>query len=170
MAEPDLTSALTAEAAKKSDLLWVSVSDRPARAVWHVWHDGSVLLVTGGLEQPDPGLADGSTVTLLLRSRDKGARLLTIEARVEQADPAAGSWDELAAALHAKRLNSPDGDAAVDRWRSGSTIWRLTPTGTVVEAPGSMSDSSHRAEAVPTSATSSARQPLHLGRATRVRR
>lgn len=170
MTDPELVQALTAEAAKKSDLLWVEVSDVTPRAMWHVWHQGAVLVVTGGLEQPDPGLRDGGSARLVLRSRDKGSRLLSLDATVQQVDAADPDWDELAAALHGKRLNSPDGDAAIDRWRTGSQLWRLTPTGTASESPGAMSDSSHRAEPPDTPATSRTRQPFHLGKATHVRK
>lgn len=170
MTQPDLTSALVAEAAKKSDLLWVGPRDEVPRPLWHIWYGDAVLVVTGGLEQPDPGLEHGSTVTLLLRSKDKGTRLLTVPAAVQRVTADSAEWEELAAALHAKRLNSPDGDAAIDRWRRESAVWRLVPTGDLVEGPDAMSDSSHRAEPLPTPATTSTRRPFHLGRATHLRR
>jgi hypothetical protein len=167
---PQLSQALVAEAAKKSDLLWVDTGTPPARPVWHVWRDDAVWVVTGGLEQPDPGLVDGATVRLVLRSRDTWSRLLSVDATVSRVDTSAAGWDEAATALHAKRLNSPDGDAALDRWRRESTVWRLTPAPELVEAPGAMSDHAHRAVAPETPAASSTRRPFHLGRATRVRR
>lgn len=170
MTDAALTGALIAEAVRKSDLLWVDVGGGPARAMWHVWHDGAALLVTGGIEQPDPGLAPGGTARLVVRSRDKGGRLVTLDTAVERVDPAAADWPDLAAALLAKRLNSPDGDAAVDRWRAECTLWQLTPTGVIHESPGSMSDTSHRAEVPESPATSNTWQPFHLGKATHVRR
>lgn len=170
MTEPEVTSALLAEAAKKSDLLWVVVDSSTARPVWHIWHDEAVVVVVGGLEQPDPGLTDGTTVELILRSKDKGARILVVEAAAARVPSDSPQWDELAAAVHAKRLNSPDGDAAVARWRQESALWRLTPTGRLVEQPGQMSDSDHRAQVPLSAATSSTPKPFHLGRATRTRR
>lgn len=170
MTDPELVLALVAEAAKKSDLLWVEVGDGPARGMWHVWHDDAVLLVTGGIEQPDPGLTSGGTARLVIRSRDKGSRLLTVDAAVERVDASTDDWADVAAALHAKRLNSPDGDAAVDRWRRECQLWRLTPSGAADELPGAMSDDAHRAEVPPTPATSTTRQPFHLGKATHVRK
>jgi hypothetical protein len=168
--EPELVSALTAEAAKKSDLLWVETDDTAARPLWHIWREDAALVVTGGLEQPDPGLVDGAPVVLVLRSKDKGSRLLRLRAVAHLVPASSPDWDELAEALHAKRLNSPDGDAAIDRWRRESAVWRLVPEGDPLEQPGAMSDSDHRAEVPDTPATTSTWQPYHLGGATHARR
>jgi hypothetical protein len=129
-----------------------------------------VWVVTGGLEQPDPGLVDGGVARVIWRSKDKGARLLSLDAAVTRVDPDSEGYAEAASALHAKRLNSPDGDAALERWRTDSTIWRLTPGDEVAEGPGSMSDAAHRAEVPDSPAVSSTWQPFHFGRATRIRR
>ncbi|MFD5348029.1 hypothetical protein ACFWJY_30855, partial [Streptomyces anulatus] len=71
-----LERALVEEATKKSGLVWVR-GDGPARAVWHVWHDGAAHLVGGGPgEQPLPeGLADGGRAEVTVRSKDKGGRI-----------------------------------------------------------------------------------------------
>jgi len=166
----ELNQALVAEAAKKSDLLWVETGTPPARPLWHIWRDDAVWVVTGGLEQPDPGLVDGAVVRVILRSRDKWSRLLSVDATVARIDPSSDLWAEAAAALHAKRLNSPDGDAALDRWRLESTVWQLVPGTALVEGPGTMSDQTHRAQAPESAAVSSTRRPFHFGRATRTRR
>lgn len=47
-----LERALAEEATKKSGLVWVRGSG-PARAVWHVWHEGAALLVGGGPGEQD---------------------------------------------------------------------------------------------------------------------
>ncbi|NEE53039.1 hypothetical protein G3M55_51635, partial [Streptomyces sp. SID8455] len=54
-----LEKALVEEATKKSGLIWVRAAG-PARAVWHVWHEGAAHLVGDGPgEQPLPeGLTD----------------------------------------------------------------------------------------------------------------
>lgn len=36
-----LDRALIEEATKKSGLIWVRGATGPARALWHVWHDGA---------------------------------------------------------------------------------------------------------------------------------
>lgn len=167
---PELERALLAEVASKADLVWVQVADQPARGMWHVWHGGAVLLVTGGIEQPDPGLVDGESAILILRSKDKQTRALRTASRVVQIQPSSPEWAAAAAALHPQRLNPPDGEGQPDRWRTESVIWQLTPTDDFDETPGAMSSESHRAEPMVTPATTSAHRPFHAGRATKRRR
>lgn len=69
-----LDRALVEEATKKSGLIWVEGPGGPARALWHVWHEGAACLVGDGPgEQPLPGLTDGGTAEVTVRSKDKGA-------------------------------------------------------------------------------------------------
>lgn len=163
-------SALIAELANKSDLVWVEVSGRPVQALWNVWHDDAIAVVTGGIEQRDPGLVDGGTVDVILRSKENRARQAVVTATVEQLVPRSDAWTTAAAALHPKRLNPPDGEAQPERWAHESTLWMLRPTADVPEQPGAMSDASHRAEVVDTEATTLARRPFHAGKATKKRR
>jgi len=162
--------ALIAELANKSDVVWVTVPGQPAQALWNIWHDDAVTVVTGGLEQNDPGLRDGGTVEVTLRSKENRARGLVVTATIEQLVPKSEAWVAAASALHPKRLNPPDGEAQPDRWASESTIWLLRPTADVVEQPGAMSAVSHRAEVIETEATTLSRRPFHAGRATKRRR
>src|SRR5260370_28024499 len=73
-------AALIEEACKKSGLIWVAVPGARDRAAWHVWHEhegqGAVYVVVGGGEQALPGLADGITVRVTMRSKDKGGPLV----------------------------------------------------------------------------------------------
>lgn len=165
-----LQRAILAEVASKADLVWVEVPGRPARGMWHVWHDDAVLLVTGGLEQPDPGLSEAGAVELILRSKDTFTRVLRATATVAELSPTSTDWEEAAKALHPKRLNPVDGEDQPLRWRTESTIWRLTPTDEYLETPSAMSADSHRAEPVDSPATTSRHQPFHAGKATRRRR
>jgi len=165
-----LDQALLAEVATKADLVWVAVPPQPAKALWHVWHDGAVAVVTGGREQPDPGLVDQATVELILRSKDKITRVLTVPATVHRLDPADEQWLSVAKALHPKRLNATDGEAQPKRWRTESSLWLLRPIGPSMEGPGHLSDESHRAAPLPTDATTDRQRPFHLGKATRKRR
>lgn len=166
----DQLTAFVAELASKSDLVWVSAGEQPARALWHVWHDDAVTVVAGGLEQPDPGLVPGSPVVLTLRSRDNRSRQLTVMAAVARLDAGTPAWDDAVKALHPKRLNAPDGEDQPQRWARESTVWTLRPTSEVVEQPGEMSSESHRAEPAATPATTLTRTPFHAGRATKKRR
>lgn len=160
--------ALVAEAAKKAGLLWVTAPGGRPRAAWHVWHDEALLLVCDGLEQPLPGLADGTTVEVSLPSHDNRARLVTFTATVAELRPTGGSradWLPAAAALHASRLNPPDGEEQPLRWERESRILRLVPAD-VIEVPGRMSQASGAAAPVPSPATTRGELPFVLGRAT----
>ncbi|MEU4828553.1 hypothetical protein ACLQ2P_21370 [Actinomadura citrea] len=131
-----LNRALLEEAAKKSGLLWLDLPGLPQpRAAWHVWHDGSAYVLTGGEgEQPLPGLPEAAQVTVILRSKDKGGRLLTFVADAEQVEPGSALWDEVAPVLAKDRLNARAHEGQVETWAEKSWIVRLTPADEVVEA------------------------------------
>ena len=149
-------------------MLWLrprtgSDTERPV-AAWHVWHDGAVLLVSGGLEQQLPELVDGAEVEVTVRSKDKGSRLVTFIAAAQRVGPEDDAWQAAVAELHAKRLNPPDGEEQPARWARESTVTRLTPTGLVTEAPGRMPRGSGRAEPPSSPATTRGPLPFVVGR------
>jgi hypothetical protein len=131
------TAALVAESAKRSGLLWVrrtgegSDPQPQPQAVWHVWHDGSAYLLTGGIEQPMPeGLdADGAQAEVTARSKDNGGRLVVWRAAVHPVEAGSDEWQQLEPALASRRLNSPDGEQAPQRWARECRLLKLTPTG-----------------------------------------
>ncbi|MET9439213.1 hypothetical protein [Streptomyces sp. NPDC006610] len=154
-----LDRALVEEATKKSGLIWVKGSGVPAaRALWHVWHDGAAYVVGDGPgEQPLPGLVGGASAEVTVRSKDKGGRLVSWTARVEE--PAAGSeeWEAAVAELKGKRLNAPDGEAMTERWRRECRVVRLAPTGETHPLPqGSLA-------AAPASTPATTREPIPAG-------
>ena len=158
------TTALVAEAASKSGLVWL----RPAGAArwwpaWHVWHEGAVLVVSGPGEQELPEL-DGE-VELSLRSKDSGGRLLTVTADASLLDPTSQEWADAAAALASSRLNSAHSPADLPaHWRAvGTRVTRVTPDGHVREEPGRYDDASGAAAPAPTPATTSGWRPWHAG-------
>ena len=127
---PPAPSPLVDEATRKSGLVWVAAGGTAPRAAWHLWHAGSAWLVTGGLEQDVPGLADGGTAVVVVRSKDKqGDRLVEWVAEVSRVEPGCPTWDEVVPLLHGKRLNPPDGERQPARWAAESAVWRLAPTG-----------------------------------------
>ncbi|MDI3389278.1 hypothetical protein QIS99_24210 [Streptomyces sp. B-S-A8] len=153
-ADPLLDRALVEEATKKSGLIWVRGTE-PARALWHVWHEGAAHVIGDGPgEQPLPGIADGASAEVTVRSKDKGGRLVAWTARVVELAPRSPEWEAAVAELKGKRLNAPDGEAMVDRWARECRVLRLEP-GAV--DPG-MPDGSLAAAPPATSATT--RGPL----------
>ncbi|WP_338740675.1 hypothetical protein [Actinomadura luteofluorescens] len=156
-----LNRALLEEAAKKSGLLWLDLPGLPQpRAAWHVWHDGSAYVLTGGEgEQPLPGLPEAARVTVILRSKDKGGRLLTFGAEVERVEPGSPLWDEVAPVLAKERLNARTHEGQVETWAEESWIVRLTPADEVVEAGGEYTT----VRPVPTPATTAGAPPRLYG-------
>ncbi|TDD95668.1 hypothetical protein [Actinomadura rubrisoli] len=161
----DLSAALVEEAAKKSGLLWLDLPGLPQpRAAWHVWHEGSAYVLTGGDgEQPLPGLPDADRVTVIVRSKDKGGRLVSFTAACEPVEPGTALWDAVAPQLAKDRLNSSSHAGQVERWATESWIVRLTPTGEITEAPGGYSDDYATVRPVPTPATTAGPPPRMFG-------
>lgn len=146
-------------------MLWLALpgSARP-RAAWHLWHDGSVYVLTGGDgEQPLPGLPEADQVTVTLRGKDKGGRLVSWVAAVEQVEPGSELWDTVVPLLAKERLNAVDGEEQPARWAADSYVLRLTPTGEVPERPGAQPAGYAAVRPVPTPATTVGRNPFMIG-------
>ncbi|MDQ0763699.1 hypothetical protein [Streptomyces canus] len=153
-----LDRALVEEATKKSGLIWVKGSEGPARALWHVWHEGAACLVGDGTgEQPLPGLTDGGPAEVTVRSKDKGGRLVSWAAKVVELAPGSEAWEAAVAELKGKRLNAPDGEAMTDRWSRECRVLRLEPTGITEPLP----DGDLAEPPLPTPATT--REPIPAG-------
>ncbi|MFG2682267.1 hypothetical protein [Streptomyces sp. NPDC048392] len=137
-----LDQALVEEATKKSGLIWVRGAGVPARALWHVWHEGAACVVGDGPgEQPLPGLADGAVAEVTVRSKDKGGRLVSWAARVLELPPDSEAWRAAVGGLKGKRLNAPDGEAMTGRWARECRVLRLEPTGSTAPLPdGSLAE------------------------------
>ena len=156
-----LDRTLPEESAKKSGLLWARIADGSDRPLWQVWHDGAVVVVGEGQEQPLHGLAAGQTTQLTARSKDKGGRLVSWPVRVEELAPGSPEWTAAAEELRAKRLNSPDHAHVLERWARESRLLRLVLTDGPVTGPGALSADSHAVAPVPTPATT--RSPVPAG-------
>jgi hypothetical protein len=93
-----------------------------------VWHEGAAHIVGDGPgEQPLPGLTDGGTAEVTVRSKDKGGRLVAWTARVSEIAPHSEAWESVVAELKGKRLNAPDAEELTDRWARECRVLRLTP-------------------------------------------
>ncbi|MFD8701412.1 hypothetical protein ACFV1W_02165 [Kitasatospora sp. NPDC059648] len=161
-ADDFLDQALLEEAAKKSGLLWVRADgESQARPLWHAWHDGAVVVVGGGAEQPLHGLTAGAGALVTVRSKDKGGRLTGWNAEVVELAPNGEAWLGAVEELKGKRLNAPDTDAIAERWARECRVLRLQPAGALTERPGAMPDGSHAARPMPTPATT--RRPVPAG-------
>lgn len=167
MTEQAFIGALIAELAKKTDVSWLSYSGA-THAAWHVWVDlgdaGALYVVSGGTEQPLPGIADVDRVEVTMRSKENGGRLVTWVAEASAVHPDDELWAPVTAALVSDRLNLPDLATAAAGWAQTSRVTRLAPTGELLEEPGSLSDDAHLAVPRPTPATTRGALPRVLHR------
>jgi hypothetical protein len=157
-----LIPLLIDEATKKSGLVWVTAATASS-PVWLLWHDGSAYVLSGPGEQPAEGLEDGGNATVIVRSKDKGSRLVSWVADVARVDPGTEAWAEIVPLMQAKRLNLVDHEAATRRWARECLVHRLTPTGELIDTP----DSSLAAPPAPTPATTDVPMPFTVGSSTR---
>lgn len=134
--------------------------------MWHAWVDDTAYLLTGGGEQPDPGLGADEVVQVVVRSKDTEQRLVVFPARASRLLPDDEDWEAATTELAKTRLNLHDAQHAPQRWatQDGYALYRLEPTGEITEGPGSYSDQSHRAAPVDTAATTIGRRPRILHR------
>jgi hypothetical protein len=163
MSEPE--AALIKEAVKRSGILWIGLPGLPQpRAAWHVAHDDSVYVLTGGEgEQPLPGLPEAGTVPVTVPSKDKGGRLVTWVAAVRLVEPGSEEWDTVVPLLAKERLNAATHEGQAERWAEESYVVRLTPTGEVTEVPGRQSDDYAIVRPVPSPATTASANPFMIG-------
>ncbi|WP_344443286.1 hypothetical protein [Kitasatospora nipponensis] len=161
-ADDFLDRALLEESVKKSGLLWVRAEGQDeGRPLWHAWHDGAVVVVGDGAEQPLHGLTAGAGAAVTVRSKDKWGRLVAFAAEVSVLEPHGEAWTGAVEELRGKRLNAPDTDSMVDRWARECRVLRLAPVGGTSERPGAMPEVSHAAAPMPSTATT--RQPIPAG-------
>ncbi|MCC8245278.1 hypothetical protein [Saccharothrix luteola] len=88
-------------ALRKAAAVWIRPDGREPRLVWALWRDGGLLVAVGGTEQQVPGLADGVTCTVTVRSPTTHSHLVDAAATARLAD----LDDDARAALRAARLN-----------------------------------------------------------------
>jgi hypothetical protein len=155
---------LISAAGRKSDIAWIGPVGGRLLGLWCEWDDDALLIVTDGDEQPDPGLVDARRCVVSLRSKDKGVRIVTFEAVAHRLAPGSPEWEHAVGVLRDGRLNAPDHDTMLERWARESAVWRLSPTDTLLEAPGRMHTDSQRAEPAPTPAVTSGPPPLLMGK------
>ncbi|TQK52068.1 hypothetical protein FBY35_2494 [Streptomyces sp. SLBN-118] len=157
MTQQLLGQALVEEATKKSGLIWVR-GGGPARALWHVWHEGAAHVVGDGPdEQPLPQLANGARAEVTVRSKDKGGRLIAWTATVSELEPHSEAWESAVAELKGKRLNAPDAEQMTERWARECRVLRLEPQDSSSDFP----PDSGAAAPLPTTATT--RRPVPAG-------
>ncbi|MFI0796014.1 hypothetical protein ACH4OY_25520 [Micromonospora rubida] len=162
-----VATPLVDEAVKKAAVAWVGVVGEPARALWCVPVEGSLLVVSGPGEQPAPGLAEAAEAQVTLRG-DHGGQIVTWQARVTRVAPGTEEWTALAPTVAGKRLNAPGPTAdLVRRWAAeGCALVRLTPAGEPATGDR-LPDSSLAEPPRPAPVVRATRRPFRLHRVRR---
>ncbi len=163
----EVVPPLVVEATKKAGLVWLTVPGQRAAPAWLLWREPAAYVVTGPGEQPVPGLAGAAECDVTVRSGDNGARIVTWRARVDRVEPGGEEWAGVVPALVAARLNLRDSAEAEARWAAGGAVLRLTPTGELVEAGGSLPTGSLAEPVPPSPARTPTRIPTTLHRRRR---
>ncbi|WP_370327671.1 hypothetical protein [Euzebya sp.] len=95
---------------------------------WYVLDGGTIYVFSGPTEQQIEGLtATTPEVQIVARSKDHRSAVVRTAADVEVVPTDDPRWEKIATAGIGKRLNLPDGEGAVDRWRENCTLFALTP-------------------------------------------
>ena len=167
MADDDVSQrAILDEALKRGALIWLQIGSR-SHARWHAWAGDHVYLLTGPGEQPDPdpGLASGAAVRVVVRSKDNRHRLIAFDADVSVLQASDDDWPAATAELAKQRLNLTDAENAAVRWAAPEfVLYRLTPRLPLAEGVDDDSSASERASPVPTDATTAGARPWVLHR------
>jgi hypothetical protein len=97
------------------------------QAAWYVWTDGKVYVLNGETEQQIPGLLDAETVEITARSKDHRSMVSRVPATVRVFGADDERFEEIGRMALGRRLNLPDGDAALERWKQRCLFVELTP-------------------------------------------
>jgi hypothetical protein len=120
-------------ALKKGSICWLTI-DQPkggqaTRPAWYVQQGQKLFVVKGASEQELPNLEHVPSVTVTVKSKEVKALLGEFTADVRVVEGGSEEFDRIAGLGLGTRLNLPDGDGALDRWRQNCTIVELSPRG-----------------------------------------
>jgi hypothetical protein len=120
-------------ALKKGSICWLTI-DQPrggvaTRPAWYVQQGSKLFVVKGGSEQELPNLENVETVTISVKSKEQKAALGELIADVRVVESGSDEFERIAGLGVGTRLNLPDGEGALDRWKAECTIVELAPRG-----------------------------------------
>jgi hypothetical protein len=119
-------------ALKKGSICWITIPQpdgtEVSRPAWYVQQGPKLFVVKGETEQELPNLEHNDVVDVTVKSKEIKATIgvLTCDVRVVT-EP--DEFEKIAALGLGTRLNLPDGDGALERWKQHCTVVELTPQG-----------------------------------------
>jgi hypothetical protein len=161
---------LVDEAMKKAAIAWLTIPGGVSgAAVWCLWIDGALYVVSGPGEQPAPGLAEAGEALVSVRG-DHGGHILTWPAAVSRVGPESEEWTSIATQLAGKRLNATgSAEQTVARWAETCVVSRLAPDGDPTEVGETLPSASGAAGPRPSPAARRTAKPFRLHRVRRRR-
>jgi hypothetical protein len=119
------------KALSKGTIIWLAVPDERGQTrnhpVWFVFEANKVYVFCGPTEQDVPGLASASQIEIIARSKDARSRVSRVPATVAVVPNDDPLFDRVGQTGMGRRLNLPDGEGALERWRRNCTLVELTP-------------------------------------------
>jgi hypothetical protein len=118
-------------ALKKGSICWLTI-DQPGggqatRPAWYVQQGQKLFVVKGETEQELPNLENVATVTITVKSKEVKATLGELTADVRVVEGGSEEFERIAGLGLGTRLNLPDGEDALERWKANCTVVELTP-------------------------------------------
>jgi hypothetical protein len=119
-------------ALKKGSICWLTIPQPKGgdvtRPAWYVQQGKKLFVLKGETEQELPNLERNDVVTVVVKSKDIKATIgeLDCDVRVVEDD---AEFEKIAALGLGTRLNLPDGDAALQRWKQHCKVVELAPRG-----------------------------------------
>jgi hypothetical protein len=120
-----------AEAAlKKGSICWITI-DQPrggvaTRPAWYVQQGSKLFVIKGGSEQELPNLENVPAVTISVKSKEQKAALGELKADVRVVESGSDEFERIAGLGLGNRLNLPDGEDALERWKAECTVVELS--------------------------------------------
>lgn len=119
-------------ALKKGSICWLTIPQPKGKPVvrpaWYVQQGKQLFVLKGANEQELPNLEHVASVQLTVKSKDIKATIGAFNAAVRVVTDTE-EFERIAALGLGTRLNLPDGERALQRWRDTCTLVELTPVG-----------------------------------------
>ncbi len=116
---------------KKSAIIWLTIPQAQGqpitRPAWFVYQGRKVYVLTGPAEQDLTNIARAGEVTLTARSKEVRSRIASVPATVRVVSNDSDEFDQVLRLGLTTRLNLPDGDSALGRWKQTCTLVELSP-------------------------------------------
>ncbi|MDX1659686.1 MAG: pyridoxamine 5'-phosphate oxidase family protein, partial [Nitriliruptorales bacterium] len=118
-------------ALKKGSILWLTIPQPDGttahRPAWYVQQGQQLFVIKGGDEQELPHLENNNRVSMTVKSKDVQAAIAEVDAEVRVVDNDSEEFEKIATLGLGTRLNLPDGQGALERWKETCVMVELTP-------------------------------------------